>query len=288
MDFDRRDQGRSGVAGRSGDAHAEAQPAAAATFTVTASSLNVRSEPDTSSRRIGALARGERITGTPDGSGWLQITFEGQPAFVSAQYVAAADGQTQPPPAANCQRSGAEWVEIADASGWSNRTDFAALDPSWGPRAEAFVAGLCAAGAEVRVTAGLRHPTRALLMHYAWGVAHGQYLPAQANEVCRGRGIHIEWDHGTVAASRAAAQALVEAFDLVHQAAITSNHIRGLAIDMEISNLPASIVMNGKTYTTERGASGEAAARSVAPIGRALGVIWFGSGDVVHWSHDGH
>jgi hypothetical protein len=36
------------------------------------------------------------------------------------------------------------------------------------------------------------------------------------------------------------------------------------------------------------GASGETAARSVAPIGRAMGVIWFGPGDVVHWSHSGH
>ena len=278
------------------DTHAEAQPteAAASTFTVTASSLNVRSGPDANSRRLGALTHGERIIGTPHGSGWIQITFQGQPAFVAAEYVAAAAGQAPPPspqppaPAGTYQRSGAEWFEIANASGWSNTTELTALDPSWRPRVEAFIAGLRAAGAEVRITAGLRHPNRAFLMHYAWGVAHGQYTPSQANQVCRGRGIHIDWDHGDVAASRTAAQALVAAFDLVHQASITSNHIRGLAIDMEISNLPASITMNGHTYTTQLGASGEAAARSVAPIGRAMGVIWLGPADVVHWSHDGH
>jgi uncharacterized protein YgiM (DUF1202 family) len=269
------------------------QAGAPATFTVTASSLNVRSAPDAGSSRLGALRRGERITGTPVGNGWIQITFQSQPAFVSAQHVTSGAGPAQQPQpeqpqtTGNGQRSGAQWVQIANANGWSNTTAFSALDPSWGPRAEAFVNALRAAGASVRITAGLRHPNRAFLMHYAWGVAHGQYTPAQANAACRGRGIDIEWDHGNAAASRAAAQALVSAFGLVHQASITSNHVRGLAIDMEISGLPASISMNGQTYSTRRGASGSAAAASVAQMGRDNGVIWFGAGDYVHWSQNG-
>ncbi|HWN66614.1 MAG TPA: pesticin C-terminus-like muramidase [Haliangium sp.] len=264
-----------------------------ATFTVTASSLNIRSAADAGSTRLGALRRGERITGTPVGNGWVQITFQGQPAFISAQHVTTGEGPAQQPQpeqpqtTGNGERSGAQWVRIANANGWSNTTAFSALDASWGPRAEAFVNGLRAAGASVRITAGLRHPNRAFLMHYAWGVAHGQYTPAQANAACRGRGIDIQWDHGNAAASRAAAQALVSAFGLVHQASITSNHVRGLAIDMEISGLPASITFNGQTYSTRRGASGSAAASSVAPIGRANGVIWFGAGDYVHWSQNG-
>jgi Bacterial SH3 domain/Bacterial toxin homologue of phage lysozyme, C-term len=264
-----------------------------ATFMVTASSLNVRSAPDAGSSRLGALARGERITGTPVGNGWVQITFQGQPAFISAQHVTTGAGPAQQPQpeqpqtTGNGQRSGANWVQIANANGWSNTTAFSALDASWGPLAEAFVNGLRAAGASVRITAGLRHPNRAFLMHYAWGVAHGQYTPAQANAACRGRGIDIQWDHGNAAASRAAAQALVSAFGLVHQASITSNHVRGLAIDMEISGLPASITFNGQTYSTRRGAGGSAAAASVAPIGRDNGVIWFGAGDYVHWSQNG-
>jgi hypothetical protein len=73
----------------------------------------------------------------------------------------------------------------------------------------------------------------------------------------------------------------------VRQASITSNHIRGLAIDIAISDLPSSITMNGRTYTTRQGASGTAAAESVAPIGKAMGVLWFGTRDWVHWSHNG-
>ncbi|WP_428263173.1 pesticin C-terminus-like muramidase [Haliangium sp.] len=262
---------------------------------VTASLLNVRSSPDAggSGNQVGALRRGTRIEGTRTGDGWIQFEFEGATAFVSAQFVAPATqaapapDEQAPAPSGDVRRSGAEWVGIANANGWVNDTSFSSLDSSWGPRAEAFVTGLRAAGASVTVSAGLRHPKRAFLMHYAWGVAHGQYTPAQANTACRGQGINIEWDHGNAAASRTAAQALVSAFHLVRQASITSNHIRGLAIDITISNLPGSITMNGRTYTTRAGASGTAAAESVAPIGRDMGVIWFGAGDRVHWSHNG-
>lgn len=253
-------------------------------FTVTATTLNIRSAPDAGSSRLGMLRHGERITGTPAGNGWVRITFQGKPAFVSAQYL---DAGQQPQPRGNRQRSGAAWMGIADTSGWINSIEFSALDASWGPRAEAFVTGLRAAGAQVHIAAGLRHPNRACLMHYAWGVAHAKYTPAQANTACRERGIDIEWDHGNVSASRAAAQELVTTFGLVRQASLTSNHLRGLAIDIVISALPASITLNGRTYTTRAGASGSAAAESVAPIGRSMGVLWFGAGDYVHWSHNG-
>jgi Bacterial SH3 domain len=262
-----------------------------ATFTITATTLNVRSAPDAGASRLGALRYGERVTGTPTGNGWIQISFSGKPAFVSAQHVttgAAPAGQHEyPQTVGHGQRSGADWKAIADANGWINSVEFSALDATWGPRAEAFVNGLRAAGAQVHVEAGLRHPNRAFLMHYAWGVARGKYTQAQANTACRGRGIDIQWDHGNTAASRAAAQALVDAFGLVRQASITSNHIRGLAIDIAISDLPARITMNGRTYTTRQGASGTDAAASVAPVGRDMGVIWFGAGDYVHWSHNG-
>jgi N-acetyl-anhydromuramyl-L-alanine amidase AmpD len=217
----------------------------------------------------------------------------GNSAFTSAQNAttnasaAQQPQQERPQTTARGARSGAAWRRIADANGWVNSTAFANLDASWGPRAEAFVSGLRAAGAQVIIKSALRHPNRAFLMHYAWGVAHGSYTPAQANAACRGRGIDIEWGHGDLAASRIAAQAMVKAFRMVHQASINGNHPRGLAIDIDISNLPASITMNGKTYTTERGASGVTAAASVAPIGRDMGVIWFGPNDYVHWSHNG-
>lgn len=268
--------------GRTAGQRAPGPASGQAAYTVTATSLNVRAAPDARSARLGALRHGERITGAAAARGWLAITFEGRPAFVSARYVTAApEGPNER------RRSGADWVGIADACGWVNSTEFSALDARWGPRAEAFVLGLRAAGAPVHVEAGLRHPNRACLMHFAWGVARGTCTPARANAACRERGIDIEWDHGNLAASRAAAQALVSAFGLVRQASLKSNHIRGLAIDIEISSLPARITLNGRTYTARRGASGPAAAASVAPIGRDMGVIWFGAGDYVHWSHNG-
>ncbi|HWN69774.1 MAG TPA: SH3 domain-containing protein [Haliangium sp.] len=263
-----------------------------ATYTVTASAVNVRSAPDASNpaNRLGSLPRGARVTGIPTGNGWIQIVFGGRPAFVSALYVTTASTQAEPsrPAAGNAQRSGKHWRGIADASGWSNSTAFSSLDPAWGARAQAFVALLRASGATVEISAGRRHPNRAFLMHYAWGVAHGEYTPAQANQASRARGIAIDWDHGDLATSQAAAQELVAAFSMEARAALDSNHIRGLAIDMTISNLPASVTFDGDTYATRRGASGTAAAESVAPIGQAMGVIWRGSSDFVHWSVNGH
>jgi hypothetical protein len=190
--------------------------------------------------------------------------------------------------ASDLVRSGTRWHSIADARGWSNSTAFSSLDPSWGTRARGFVELLRASGAAVDVSAGRRHPSRAFLMHYAWGVAHGQYTPAQANDASRAHGIPIDWDHGDATTSRAAALAQADAFQMVTQAVLDSSHIRGLAIDVTISNLPASITIDGRTHAMARGASGRTADSSVAAIGRAMGVIWGGPGDDVHWSHNGH
>jgi hypothetical protein len=185
-------------------------------------------------------------------------------------------------------RSGARWRGIADIRGWSDSTAFSSLDPNWGARARAFVELLRASGATVDISAGRRHPSRAFLMHHAWGVAHGKYTPAQASEASRARGIPIDWDHGDAMSSRVAALAQADAFQMAAQAALDGNHIRGLAIDMTISNLPAGITLDGRAYATARGARGRTAASSVAPIGRAMGVIWHGPGNDVHWSHNGH
>ncbi len=150
-----------------------------------------------------------------------------------------AAAQTEAPAGA-LQKSGANWVGIANANGWSNSTDFSLLDPSWGPKAQAFVEGLRANGASVSVTAGLRHPKRAALMHFAWGVANGGSVEA-ANAACRSRGIAIDWDHGSPSKSRSAAGALKNAFGLAAQASLTSNHISGLAIDCKIQAMAAAL-----------------------------------------------
>lgn len=69
-------------------------------------------------------------------------------------------------------------------------------------------------------------------MHYSWKVAYGE-IPAR--DVPKRSGLDIEWDHGDITKSRKAAKEMVELFNMAHAASLTSNHIRGKAIDMNIS-----------------------------------------------------
>ncbi len=183
--------------------------------------------------------------------------------------------------------SGASWYDRANSLGWSNSTDFASLDPTWGAKCQTFVEGLRASGASVEITAGLRHPKRAKLMHYAWNVSRGAKTPEEANTDCQADGIDINWDHGDLATSKSEAGKLKSAFALVAEPSLTSNHIRGKAVDMNIKNVPAKVTIGGKSYDTEAATRGSFDEDKVDHIGKQLGVIWYGPGDDVHWSHTG-
>lgn len=183
--------------------------------------------------------------------------------------------------------SGVHWRSKADSLGWVNSTDLGDLDSSWGSKAKTFIDGLEDSGARVTINAGLRHEKRAMLMHYAWKVAHGQLSPEAATTACQAGGININWDHGSLEASQAAAQSLVGAFGLVACASLTSNHIKGLALDLTIENVPDSVTIGGQTFQTDQGAGGQCDEDKVDHIGEEFGVIWYGSGDWVHWSKTG-
>jgi hypothetical protein len=61
----------------------------------------------------------------------------------------------------------------------------------------------------------------------------------------------------------------------------------GEAIDMRITNVPETLTINGTEYQADMAAGGEADEDKVDHIGRELGVLWYGSGDWVHWSVTG-
>lgn len=62
-------------------------------YYVTANKLNVRREPDAASERLGELFYGEAVEVLEHIDGWCRISFDGAPAYVSAQYLS----QQQPP-----------------------------------------------------------------------------------------------------------------------------------------------------------------------------------------------
>jgi N-acetylmuramoyl-L-alanine amidase len=65
------------------------RPASAAgkTATVNATSLNVRTEPSSSSKQIGSLKKGSKVTVFQIEKGWANISFQDRKAWVSSAYI---------------------------------------------------------------------------------------------------------------------------------------------------------------------------------------------------------
>lgn len=127
--------------------------------------------------------------------------------------------------------SGKDWWR-ANQARYPNSQEVDDLEPGFRSNVEDFIGSLRHAGATVIVKSTRRNAIRAHLMHYSWEVAYGEIDP---KDVPKRSGLDIEWDHGDIERSRKAAEEMVKLFGMVHVASLTSNHIRGKAIDMNIS-----------------------------------------------------
>lgn len=91
-------------------------------------------------------------------------------------------------------------------------------------RVRRFLAELAARGCTVDVNATLRPAERAWLMHYAWRIARlglePEYAPTRPD-------IQIRW-------TKEGAEEMVAAYGLAYRPSLTSRHIDGLAIDLDI------------------------------------------------------
>jgi len=160
--------------------------------------------------------------------------------------------------------SGVVWVERFPTS---RLTD--ALAEGFRQNCEAFLSALDDAGADVTINATLRPPERAYLMHWSFLISTGEVEPS---DVPPHDGVAIEWVHRTpngfpdLAASRAAAAAMVEGYDIAHRPSLASLHIFGKAI----SSLPRS-GLNHELWA----------------VGATYDVLKLPS-DAPHWSNSGH
>jgi hypothetical protein len=127
--------------------------------------------------------------------------------------------------------SGKDWWRANQAS-YPNSREIDDLESGFRSRVEDFIGSLKRAQAMVVVNSTRRNAIRAHLMHYSWKVAYDEVDP---KDVPKCAGLDIEWDHGERDVSRKAAQEMVNLFGMAHIASLTSNHIRGKAIDMNIS-----------------------------------------------------
>ncbi|WP_189645038.1 SH3 domain-containing protein [Priestia megaterium] len=76
-------------------------PAESTTYTVTASTLNVRSGAGTSYASIGSVTKGQKLSVVSKSGSWYKINYNGRTGYVSSDYVQASGTTTAPttPPA---------------------------------------------------------------------------------------------------------------------------------------------------------------------------------------------
>ncbi len=206
-----------------------------------------------------------------------------------AEYVpvrAASDGPGRPQPGALDRASGVSWVEEFPES---KRT--ADLTPQFQAGVDRFIGAMTDAGAHVDVDTTYRPRERAYLMHYAWKIGKDGLDPETVPPMA---GVNIDWAHrrpdGTVdvAASRAAANAMNDAYKSVREPVLESRHTQQRAIDMSIRWTGSLVVKDASGRevvidTTPR--NGENA--QLVEVGKSYGVRKL-QGDRPHWSDDGH
>ena len=134
--------------------------------------------------------------------------------------------------------SGAQWVHRFPGS----RSTDDLVDP-FRASVTGFIAALQQAGIVVRVSATYRPRERAYLMHYCVKIANGTKTPADVG-ACDG--VDIEWDHGDLTASRAAARAMASGYQIVFPAAFPTRHSDRVAIDMTLSSFVGTVVIDAR------------------------------------------
>ncbi len=204
--------------------------------------------------------------------------------FALCFHALSCNARAADAPVRQSQLSGAAWWHANQAK-YPNSTKVDDLEPKFRAKVNAFLAALAEAGIRPNIESTRRSKERAYLMHYCWEIAHGQTLPSKVPPY---PGIKIVWDHGDLAKSKKAAQEMVDLFDMDYTASLTSNHIKGLAIDMKfywngtlkIKKKDGTVV---EIKTAPRNGQDNALMHQV---GASYGVVKL-VGDAPHWSVDG-
>jgi hypothetical protein len=160
------------------------------------------------------------------------------------------------------------------------------LAPEWRGRVWAFLSALKNAGATVDISATYRPPERAYLMHWCWMIANLSQSPAAVPHMA---GIDIDWTHhGDISAARAAARAMVKAYDLEVLPVLDSHHTHRRAIDMTIGWHGMLTIRDFDANLHHIGSSPhDGTNHELAQVGASFGVFKLAS-DAPHWSDDGH
>lgn len=181
--------------------------------------------------------------------------------------------------------SGAEWVRS-----YPGKDSTFELSILFRDKVENFIKALEQAGARVTISATLRPPERAYLMHWSWMIANKKVL---AKSVPGFRGVDINWNHEDANKSLAAAVAMVNAYGMknLHVApALNSRHTEGNAIDMDVSWSDELTIKNANNELITIGTTPRDGMNTeLHAVAKTFSVIKYHGGyaDKPHWSNDG-
>ncbi|MDI3090820.1 SH3 domain-containing protein [Priestia megaterium] len=93
-------------------------PAESTTYTVTASTLNVRSGAGTNYASIGSVTKGQKLAVVSKSGSWYKINYSGRTGYVSSDYVQAS-GTTAPPAESTTYTVTASTLNVRSGAGTS-------------------------------------------------------------------------------------------------------------------------------------------------------------------------
>jgi hypothetical protein len=182
--------------------------------------------------------------------------------------------------------SGSDWVQQFPTS--SSLSD---LREPFRTKATNFTKALSGAGATVTIADTLRPAQRVYLMHWCYLIANGTVNPAKVPLM---EGVDIQWVHTDAdsnpdqPASKAAAEAMVRAYQIVFAPALGSRHTEGLAVDFNVTWNGDLILQDGNQTTVKIASSPRNGANpDLHRVGASYGIIKLAT-DPPHWSSDGH
>lgn len=187
-------------------------------------------------------------------------------------------------------KSGSFWVTWANTHA-KNSSSIEDLAEPFRTNAKAFITALEDAGAHVDISTTRRSDKRAYLFHWCWMIGLDKVKASAATAMA---GVDIEWDHGDEERSRTGASEMIDGFGLAvppnstNAPALNSNHIAGLAIDIDIT-WTGTITIQARDGSAESVPFMADVDKNVQlhTVGASYGVKKLTT-DAPHWSHDGH